>query len=104
MKDKVILDVCCGSRMFWFDKNNEHTIYNDIRKEEHILCDGRKLNINPDTRYDFTNLPFKDNEFKMVIFDPPHLLKVGEKSWLAMKYGKLDKSWPQLIKMVLRSL
>ena len=23
MKDKKILDVCCGSRMFWFDKNNK---------------------------------------------------------------------------------
>ncbi|MBC1744005.1 SAM-dependent methyltransferase, partial [Listeria welshimeri] len=24
------------------------------------------------------------------VFDPPHLLKAGDKSWLAKKYGKLD--------------
>ena len=23
--NKTILDVCCGSKMFWFDKNNENT-------------------------------------------------------------------------------
>lgn len=31
MKEKLILDACCGSRMFWFDKEEEHTIYGDIR-------------------------------------------------------------------------
>ena len=25
-----------------------------------------------------------------MIFDPPHLFRVGENSWLAKKYGKLD--------------
>ncbi len=24
---KKILDVCCGSKMFWFDKNRDDTIY-----------------------------------------------------------------------------
>lgn len=28
-----ILDVCCGSRMFWYDKHELHTTYMDIRKE-----------------------------------------------------------------------
>lgn len=27
-----ILDVCCGSRMFWYDKEEPHTTYMDIRK------------------------------------------------------------------------
>ena len=45
---KKILDVCCGSRMFWFDKENENTIYMDKRQLEDTLCDGRKLLINPD--------------------------------------------------------
>ena len=26
-----ILDACCGSRMFWFDKNESHTTFMDIR-------------------------------------------------------------------------
>ena len=29
-----ILDACCGSKMFWFDKNNQDTTYMDIRKEK----------------------------------------------------------------------
>lgn len=38
--DKIILDACCGSRMFWFDKKNPLTLFVDIRDEEHVLCDG----------------------------------------------------------------
>lgn len=93
MEDKKILDVCCGSRMFWFDKNNPDVLFNDIRKEEHILCDGRDLIINPDTQYDFTHLFFEDNSFYLVVFDPPHLEKLGQNSWMAKKYGVLKYSW-----------
>ncbi|EII1515251.1 SAM-dependent methyltransferase, partial [Escherichia coli] len=31
----AILDMCCGSRMFWFDKKDDRAIFSDIRKEEH---------------------------------------------------------------------
>ncbi|QBX27436.1 hypothetical protein ACG3JJ_01160 [Streptococcus parauberis] len=33
MSEIKILDACCGSRLFWFDKNEEHTIFMDIRQE-----------------------------------------------------------------------
>jgi len=85
--------------MFWFDKQNENTIYMDCRKLEDTLCDGRKLIINPDVIGDFRNIPFENNSFRMVVFDPPHLLKAGEKSWLVKKYGKLDFSWPNDLKI-----
>ena len=45
---KIILDACCGSRMFWFDKENPWTLFADIRDEEHTLCDGRSLKVHPD--------------------------------------------------------
>lgn len=93
MTMKKILDVCCGSRMFYFDKQNKNVEFCDIRKEDHILCDGRELKINPDTVCDFRSLQFQDGQFKLVIFDPPHLLKAGDKSWLALKYGKLGQDW-----------
>lgn len=83
--DKKILDVCCGSRMFWFDKENKDTIFMDKRELEDTLCDGRKLIIKPDIVGDFRNIPFEDKSFKLVVFDPPHLKQVGEKSWLAKK-------------------
>lgn len=55
---KKILDACCGSKMFWFDKKNENVLFCDIRKETHELCDGRKLEINPDKIMDFRNMDF----------------------------------------------
>lgn len=91
--EKLILDACCGSRMFWFDKSNPDVLFADIRTEDHILCDGRTLSINPDLNMDFTNMPFKDNTFKMVVFDPPHMKKIGNNTWMAQKYGKLLPSW-----------
>ncbi|HBC7186340.1 TPA: class I SAM-dependent methyltransferase [Morganella morganii] len=91
---KPILDMCCGSRMFYFDKENPNVLFCDIRRERHILCDGRELDINPDVIADFRNLPFPDKSFEMVIFDPPHLVRAGENGWQRKKYGALDKeSW-----------
>lgn len=95
--EKIILDVCCGSRMFWFDKNNPLTVFNDIRVCEETLCDGRKLTIHPDTIENCTSLSFADDSFKLVVFDPPHLNKVGDNSWLAKKYGKLPTDWRTFI-------
>lgn len=71
----------------------------DNRQMSEILCDGRKLEIAPDIIADFRRMPFDDNTFKIVIFDPPHLINAGENSWLAKKYGKLSKeSWRNDIK------
>ena len=96
---KKILDACCGSRMFWFDKENEETIFMDNRQIDTKLCDGRRLIIKPDIVADFKDMPFEDNTFYLVIFDPPHLKQAGENSWLAKKYGTLDKdTWPQDIR------
>jgi SAM-dependent methyltransferase len=82
----------------WFDKENPKAIYADKRTESHILCDGRTLNITPDIEMDFTKMPFEDNSFNLVVFDPPHLKKLGEKSWMAKKYGVLLPSWEMDIK------
>ena len=91
--NKQILDACCGGRMFWFDKNDPHTIFMDNRVTHEVLCDERKLDINPDIIGDFRDIPFGDDTFYLVVFDPPHLIKVGENSWLAKKYGRLSETW-----------
>jgi hypothetical protein len=88
-----VLDPCCGSRMFWFDKKDERAVFGDKRRESHILCDGRSLHIEPDVMLDFRALPYGDGTFRMVVFDPPHILKAGANSWLALKYGKLWEDW-----------
>lgn len=92
---KEILDPCCGSKMFWFDKTNDKVLFADIRKEKHILCDGRELNICPDKIVDFRNMPYKDNSFNLIVFDPPHMKTLGKKSWMAKKYGVLSDNWKQ---------
>lgn len=100
-----ILDVTCGSRTIWFNKKHPETIYCDKRKEE---CTGiwksgeskseRKCVVDPDLICDFTNLPFNDDSFYLVVFDPPQLTSLGQNSWMAKKYGRLDETWPQLLR------
>lgn len=92
----AVLDPASGSRMFYFDKHDDRVLFGDIRQEKHVLCDGRALTIDPDMVLDFRELPFADGQFKVVIFDPPHLVNVGETAWIGKKYGRLDKeSWQE---------
>ncbi|HGF4956646.1 TPA: hypothetical protein ACF33T_004419 [Vibrio parahaemolyticus] len=93
MTKALVLDACCGSKMLWFDDENPLTLFSDIRELETQLCDGRPLVIKPDQLNDFRDLSFDDSSFKVVLFDPPHLKKVGDKAWMALKYGKLTNDW-----------
>lgn len=93
-----ILDACCGSRMFWFDKENPDVTFMDCRQYFEKLPTGHVINVNPDIVADFRDMPFEDDEFDMVVFDPPHLIHAGESSWLAKKYGRLDELWPEDIR------
>ena len=98
LQGKFILDACCGSRMMWFNKRHRNTVFADNRRLSETLCDGRALEINPDIEMDFTQMPFLDGSFKLVVFDPPHLNKLGKNSWMAKKYGVLLPSWETDIK------
>lgn len=103
---KTVLDPCCGSRMMWNNRTDERVIFGDIRNQvisvtdrSHGKEDGtRTLCIEPDAVMDFRSLPFPENTFNLVSFDPPHLVRAGNKSWLAAKYGKLSDSWRDDIK------
>lgn len=96
-----VLDPCCGSRMWWFDKSNPAAIYGDQRRETITITDrshgkkdgARVLRIDPDVIMDFRSIPFPDDTFHLVAFDPPHLVRAGHKSWMAAKYGKLGSDW-----------
>lgn len=79
-------------RSFYFDKTDDRVFFGDIRKdEEHLLTNGQTIKIKPDMVMDFRNLPFENDKFKCVIFDPPHLFNLSEKSWMRKKYGVLNK-------------
>ena len=91
---KPIIDVCCGGKMFWFDKDNPNVMFCDNRELDKInLVDNRVFEVKPDMICDFTDLPFPDKSFKLVVMDPPHLKKAGPRSYMAIKYGKLDDNW-----------
>ena len=90
MKNKFILDACCSKRTFWLDKEHKNTIFLDNRE-----------NINPDVLGDFRRLDFPDKSFKLVIFDPPHILQKEFNSKLATHnyYGILNpETWKEDLK------
>ena len=89
----VILDACCGSRMAWYDKDNPLAVFMDNRKLDETLCDGRRLIVRPDVVGDFRHMPFSDESFYLVLFDPPHMHQLGAGSWTAKKYGVLLPTW-----------
>lgn len=96
---KKILDPCCGGRMFWFDKQDKRVLFTDIRKEEKGFISLRpSYEVNPDMVMDFRELKFPDKTFKLVVFDPPHLQKLGKTSWMAKKYGVLSENWEDDLK------
>jgi len=82
-------------RAFYFDKTDDRVVFGDIREDEtHLLCNGQIIKIKPDQVMDFKAIPYSDASFQCVVFDPPHMLNLSEKSWMRKKYGVLDsQSW-----------
>lgn len=97
----TVLDACCGSRMMWFDRQDPRAVFADRRSETITVTDNSKgnasgqrvLRIEPDFLMDFRDMPYPDDTFWHVVFDPPHLLHAGPRSWLAAKYGRLGPDW-----------
>lgn len=92
---KTVLDPASSMRSFYFNKTDERVVFGDIREDEtHLLCNGQTIEIKPDEVMDFRAIPYPDETFQLVIFDPPHLLHLSEKSWMRKKYGVLDsQTW-----------
>ena len=96
--NKPILDACCGSKMFQFDKQNPNVEFCDNRQVPyHEYYPHNYLQVKPDVVCDFRKLPFASSRFYLVVFDPPHLTYAGPKSWTRLKYGCLDETWPDMI-------
>ncbi len=90
LKNKFILDACCGGKCFWFNKNHPNTLYIDIRKREKGHSKDRKNHsVKPDIMMDFRALKFKDKTFNLVVWDPPHMFDLTESSIMCRKYGTL---------------
>ena len=103
-----VLDACCGSRGFWFDKNDQRAVFVDCRRESVKIEDrirkngkpwtGWTVKVNPDYVEDFTALPFPDDTFHLVVFDPPHRTTLTTANAMAAQYGMLTGDWKTMLK------
>ena len=96
MKEKFILDACCGGRMMWFNKRHPNAVYIDNRIAEKGHRKHRpKHEIKPDLVMDFRDLKFQGQTFKLIAWDPPHLRTLGETSDMRKTFGVLNsETWP----------
>lgn len=96
-----VLDACCGSRMFWFDRKDSRALYIDRREGTRVVdvgtpgTIGRKpIHVQPDRIEDFRNMPFPSDTFDHVVFDPPHFHNgAGATGKIAFQYGLLTETW-----------
>lgn len=72
--------------------------YNRHKQVMEVECNECTSKLFVDMIKSICNISELAKSFKLVVFDPPHLVKVGENSWLAKKYGKLSEDWPRLLK------
>ena len=102
LKNKFILDACCGVKYMWTNKNHPNTIYIDIRKEDKGFIpfkNTQKLSVKPDYVMDFRQMDFPNNSFKLIVFEPPHLSILGKTSKFRKIYGCLEaETWQSDLK------
>lgn len=100
-----VLDACCGPRMMWFDKDDARALFIDKRRETHPIDIGTPgtrgrapIVVDPDVLADFSNLPFEDCSFHLVVFDPPHIERLEAKGLFTRKYGFLSGDWREMLR------
>lgn len=100
--NKEILDATCGGRTIWYEgqKEREDTLYIDNREEDPGFHgqEGRTYAVQPDEKQDFRDLPYQNESFNLVVFDPPHIIRPDGMKQLSgrivKKYGALNaETW-----------
>jgi len=91
--------------MMWFDKHDKRCLFADERCEtmeidHHPSQNGRSPKVvNPDQIHDFRNMPYENESFYHVVFDPPHVRNISIKSVTGFSYGSLSKdTWQDDLK------
>lgn len=89
--------------MFYFDKTDKRVLFADARKGEFPIKGRKPVVVNPDVVADFRALPFPDESFRMVSFDPPHHtekeLGTRHVSIMQATYGVLPrKGWEEILR------
>lgn len=90
-----ILDACCGGKHFWFNKENPNVLFMDVREvPKGTIPQQPNWSVSPDLKADFRDMPFADETFHLVVFDPPHAVTDSD-GIITTKYGKLDGEWEE---------
>ena len=85
-----ILDATCGFKGMWFQKNHSLVTFMDKRKGIFNHFEKSTIKVEPDVVCNWDDTPFDDNEFDMILFDPPHIIQNSTKGIMATKYGVLN--------------
>jgi tRNA1(Val) A37 N6-methylase TrmN6 len=104
MENKKVLDVCCGPKGMWFDKQDERALYLDKRNKDYKIepnaayPNGTTIKIRPDIVGDFTDIKQPDNSFWHIVFDPPHIPQDKITAVITKQYGNLTGEWRGMLK------
>jgi len=86
----------------WFNKRNPLAIYVDRRREHwhtEYPSGPQTYDIDPDVLADFTDLPFMDNTFALVVMDPPHIAgQTATTGMIVRQYGMLTGDWRDMLR------
>ena len=96
-----VLDACCGSRAMWFNRADSRALYIDKRSEtitEILPTRNQQVEIKPDQICDFTDMPFPDNTFSLVVLDPPHVQREQPLGNITKRYGCLNGDWRGMLR------
>lgn len=108
--EENILDATCGGRSIWCEESKERddTLYIDKREEtrgfvdqavpESLRPNNPNYEVAPDDVQDYRDLPYSDETFSLVVFDPPHIIRSDGMETLTgvmtKKYGCLHaETW-----------
>ena len=96
-----VLDACCGGRAMWFDREDDRAVFVDRRREtitEILPGRNQQVVIDPDILSDFTDLPFPDESFALVVMDPPHVQREEMLGNITKRYGCLNGDWRGMLR------
>lgn len=91
----------------WFDHQDTRALYMDRESRRYVVDHGTPgtkgrspVVVAPDKIADFTAMPFPDESFWHVVFDPPHYTEksMTVNSHLAANYGILLPGWEEAIR------
>ena len=97
----VVLDACCGPKGMWFDKNDDRALFMDKRRETLVMNypSGNYTEvIDPDLVINFTKMPFRDETFALIVFDPPHIPQEKASGRIVKRYGHLTGEWKEMLR------